>query len=197
MLFQRLEKNHGGVPEEQLTITDVAGEHGVAGMPGLGSDLEGRHSSLHGACSKAGAEAVTGVAGRFEPRSNDAIADDQAHRFVGQAFDGDAPVAINPPKYRPVFDAGGTKPEVEGGDRAPFRPAERDADLPPDAILVRLRSADGDGHALADPLDVRAVQSDQLPSSEPASEADEKQRPVADVLHAASGGPQDGEEVVP
>ena len=29
MLFQRLEKNPGGVPKEELPVPDVAGEHGV------------------------------------------------------------------------------------------------------------------------------------------------------------------------
>ncbi len=38
--FRWLEKNPGCVPEKQLSIADVPGEHGVAGVAGLRPDLE-------------------------------------------------------------------------------------------------------------------------------------------------------------
>src|SRR5277367_5608589 len=42
MLFQPLEENTCGVPEEEVPISDVTREHGVRGMPRLLSDLERR-----------------------------------------------------------------------------------------------------------------------------------------------------------
>jgi hypothetical protein len=58
-------------------------------------------------------------------------------------------MTIDPPKYRPAFDPGGGKPLVEGRARTPICPAERDADLSADPLLVGFGTADVDRHPLA------------------------------------------------
>jgi hypothetical protein len=53
--FDRLEENASGVPEEEFSVPDVAGEHGVAGVPCLLPDLERRDARLSRARREAGA----------------------------------------------------------------------------------------------------------------------------------------------
>jgi hypothetical protein len=55
MPFQRLEKNTCGVPEEKLSLPDVARKHGVRGVAGLLPDLESGDARPSSARRKAGA----------------------------------------------------------------------------------------------------------------------------------------------
>jgi len=61
--FQRLEKNPGGVPEEEFSVSDVAGEHCVRGMPCLLPDLERRDARPSRAGRKAGSQAMARISG--------------------------------------------------------------------------------------------------------------------------------------
>jgi hypothetical protein len=65
--FERLEENAGRVPKEEFPISDVAGEHGVRGMPCLLPDLERRDAHPSRARREAGAQAVAGIPGGVEP----------------------------------------------------------------------------------------------------------------------------------
>ena len=58
MLFQRLEENCDGVPDEEFTVPDVTSPHGVRGVTGLLSDLERGDARPSGACREASAQAV-------------------------------------------------------------------------------------------------------------------------------------------
>ena len=59
-----LEKNPGGIPEEELSVPHVAREHRVRGVPRLLPDLERRDARPCRARRKAGAEAVAREAAR-------------------------------------------------------------------------------------------------------------------------------------
>jgi hypothetical protein len=56
--FERLEENAGGVPDEEFPVPDVAGEHGVGGMPCLLPDLERGDARPSRAGREAGAKAM-------------------------------------------------------------------------------------------------------------------------------------------
>ena len=136
------------VVDEQLAVADIAGEHGVAGVAGLRSDLERRDARLHGAGGEAGAQAVAGEAGRVDAGGGDALLDDERYGFAGEPLGSDAAMPVDRPEDGAGFDPGNGKPAVEGEDGAVAGSAEGDADLAPRPFLVGLRAPERDDQPL-------------------------------------------------
>ena len=73
----RSEQRRDSVPHEQLSVPDVARQHGIGGVSGLLSDLPSWDPGLGGASGEACPEAVPGVARGVEAGGNDAFSDNQ------------------------------------------------------------------------------------------------------------------------
>ena len=136
--FERLEKHTCGVPEEQLPIPDVAGEHRVRGVPRLLPNFEGRDTRASRTRREAGAQAMARIPHWVELSGGHPIANNQGHRLAGESTRRNPPVSIDWPEYRTVLDPRGVEPVLKRPEGAVDGSAERDADLAPHAVLVCL-----------------------------------------------------------
>src|SRR5208282_5864277 len=191
-----LEKSPNGVSKEEFPIPDVAREHGVGCVPGLLPDLEGRHARTGRARREAGPQAMAGIPGRVEPRRRHPLPDNHGHRFGRKSIGQDPPVSIDRSENGTLVDPRGAEPVFQRPDGAVNGSAQRDADLPADAVLVSLRPPDGQYDPLPNPLDVFEVDRSELGTPEAACEPDQQQRPISEVLDPVAHRPEDDEKVL-
>jgi hypothetical protein len=76
----------------------------------------------------------------------------------------------------PFRHGGAGRPLVEGGDWTPSGAAMRDVDLTSHSLLVCLRTAEMDHHALSDVLDITTIEPDQFGAAEASCKADQEIR---------------------
>jgi hypothetical protein len=129
-----------------------------------------------------GPERVAGVLRRVEPGRSRGALDDPRDGAVGQPAGQQSSVPVDAAEERPIGDRRRLEPSPQSAHRAGGRVrAVRDSDLPPLALLVGLRAPERHDQAIVRANHVVEVQGDQLGAPERAGEAQQQQRPVADL----------------
>jgi hypothetical protein len=109
-----------------------------------------------------------------------ALFDDQRHDLVDQRALTHAPPARHPPKQRSAGDAASLEPALQRAHWAALEPlAVRNGSQLAGRLLVGLRAAQREHHAVARETQIGHLQDDQLRAAEGAAEADQQQRRIA------------------
>ena len=128
----------------------------------------------------AGAQRVTGERG-----GGGALFDDQRDGLVGEPLVGERVASAHPAEHRAAVDAGSLEPRAEllHGAYGVSCARVRDGDECSGLLLVGLRLANPEGEAAVDvEAEVLNVEGDELGAARCGGEAEQQQRPIAEVL---------------
>jgi hypothetical protein len=125
---------------------------------------------------------VAGVARRIQAGRARGPLHDPGDRAIAEAPGQLPAVAVHRADESRPRDRARREPGPDRAHRAGRRRrAERDADVAPLALLVRLRPADGDDQAVGRLPHVGDVEPDQLGAADGAGEAEQQERPIPDT----------------